>query len=151
MAPPLQDLYFLVRALGIDVGTKTLGIALTDEAAIAAHPLEVLRRAGNAADAAAVATLVAAHGVTDVVVGMPYELSGQIGHRGRRVREFTNVLRRALDAAVKFHEQDERFTTKQAERVLIEADMSRARRRDVIDQQAACLILQTWLEAARSK
>jgi putative Holliday junction resolvase len=135
-----------MRALGLDVGQKTIGVALTDEAEVAAHPLQTLQRAGNAADAAAVAALVAEHAVTDVVVGMPFELSGQIGHRARRVQEFANALRGALADQVKLHEQDERFTTAEAERVLIEADVSRAKRKGVIDQQAAVLILQAWLE-----
>jgi putative Holliday junction resolvase len=139
-----------MRALGLDVGAKTIGVALTDEAEVAAHPLQTLQRAGNAADAAAVAALVAAHAVTDVVVGMPFELSGQIGHRARRVQEFANALRGALGDAVKLHEQDERFTTREAERVMIEADVSRSKRREVIDQQAAILILQGWLDARRS-
>jgi putative Holliday junction resolvase len=139
-----------MRALGLDVGAKTIGIALTDEAEVAAHPLTTVERAGNAADAAAVAALVAAHAVTDVVIGMPFELSGQIGHRARRVHEFANALRGALGDAVKLHEQDERFTTREAERVMIEADVSRSKRREVIDQQAAILILQGWLDARRS-
>jgi len=139
-----------MRGLGLDVGQKTIGVALTDEAEVAAHPLQTLQRAGNAADAAAVAALVAEHAVTDVVVGMPFELSGQIGHRARRVQEFANALRGALGDDVKLHEQDERFTTREAERVMIEADVSRSKRREVIDQQAAVLILQGWLDARRS-
>jgi len=139
-----------VRALGLDVGAKTIGVALTDEAEIAAHPLTVLDRAGNLDDASAILALVTEHGVTDVVVGIPYDLSGQIGHRARRVLEFAKALRAALDPAVELHEQDERFTTREAERVMIEADVSRSKRRDVIDQQAAILILQGWLDARRS-
>ena len=139
-----------MRALGLDVGQKTIGVALTDEAEVAAHPLQTLQRAGNAADAAAVAALVAQHAVTDVVVGMPFELSGQIGHRARRVQEFANALRGALGDRVKLHEQDERFTTREAERVMIEADVSGSKRCEVIDQQAAILILQGWLDARRS-
>ena len=138
-----------MRALGLDVGSKTIGIALTDEANIAAHPLTVLERAGNSGDSARIAALVAEHGVTDLVVGMPYELSGRIGHRARRVRELIAALRAALGAAVAYHEQDERFTTAEAERVLLAADVSRARRRQVIDQQAAALILQAWLDGGR--
>jgi putative holliday junction resolvase len=140
-----------MRALGLDIGTKTIGVALTDELGIAAHPLTVLPRAGNSDDSATVAALVAAHGVTDVVVGMPYELSGRLGHRARRVHEFLSVLRDALGAAVACHEQDERFTTAEAERVLIDADLSRAKRKAVIDQQAAALILQGWLDAHRAR
>jgi putative holliday junction resolvase len=139
-----------MRALALDVGEKTIGLALTDEALIAAHPLTVLRRIGNFGDVAAIAALVAEHGVTDIVVGMPYELSGKLGHRARRVQSFMTVLRAALPAIL-LHEQDERFTTAQAERVLIEGDVSRARRRSVIDQQAAALILQGWLDAQRAR
>jgi putative Holliday junction resolvase len=139
-----------VRALGLDVGTKTIGLAMTDEANIAAHPLAVLPRTGNSRDSARIAALVAEHGITDVIVGLPYELSGRIGHRARRVRELVAALRAALGEAVACHEQDERFTTAQAERVLIEADVSRAKRREVIDRQAAALILQAWLDATRA-
>jgi putative Holliday junction resolvase len=138
-----------MRVLALDVGSKTIGLAMTDEAMIAAHPLGVLQRIGHSGDALAVAQVVHEHGVTDVVVGMPFELSGKLGHRARRVQVFIAALRAALPAAVQLHEQDERFTTAEAERVLIAADVSRARRRGVIDQQAATLILQGWLDAQR--
>ena len=140
-----------MRALALDVGSKTIGLAMTDEAMIAAHPLRVLGRTGNSGDASAIAQLVKEHGVTDVVVGMPFELSGKIGHRARRVQSFITALREVLPAVVQVHEQDERFTTAEAQRVLIAADVSRAKRRDVIDQQAAALILQAWLDARRSR
>jgi len=138
-----------MRALALDVGSKTIGLAMTDEAMIAAHPLGVLQRVGHAGDATAIVAVVNEHGVTDVVVGMPFELSGKLGHRARRVQAFIAALRAALPAAVQLHEQDERFTTAEAQRVLIAADVSRARRRDVIDQQAATLILQGWLDVKR--
>ena len=140
-----------MRALGLDVGSKTIGVALTDEANVAAHPLTVVPRAGNRVDSQTVHALVVEHAVTDVVVGMPFELSGRIGHRGRRVGEFVASLREHLDHGVALHEQDERFTTAEAERVLIEANVSRARRAEVIDQQAATIILQTWLDARRPR
>ena len=73
--------YLPVRALGLDVGSKKIGVALTDEASIAAHPLTVLERVGNSGDSVNIAALVAEHGVTDLVVGIPYELSGRVGHR----------------------------------------------------------------------
>ena len=138
-----------MRALGLDIGSKTIGVAITDEANIAAHPLTVLPRVGNSGDSVKIAALVAEHGVTDVVIGIPYELSGRSGHRARRVRVFAEVLRTALGDAVTCHEQDERFTTAEAERVLLEADVSRQKRRAVIDQQAATLILQAWLDGER--
>lgn len=138
-----------MRALGLDVGSKTIGIALTDEAEVAAHPLTVLQRVGNSGDAAAIVALCSEHTVTDVVVGMPYELSGRIGPRAKRVQDLVTVLRAQLPAALALHEQDERFSTAEAEKVLIAADVSRQKRREVIDQQAAALILQGWLDAQR--
>ena len=141
-----------MRALGLDVGTKTIGVAISDEAGIAAHPLDVLSRHGTEQDVHTVCTIVRDRGVVAVVVGIPYELSGREGHRARRVRVLFDALRAALPPAVELHEQDERFTTREAERVLIDADLSRARRKSVIDQQAAALILQGWLDRrARSE
>jgi len=139
-----------VRALGIDLGSKTIGLSVTDEAEIAAHPLDVLERQGTDKDVSAISTLVDKLDITDVVIGMPFELSGKVGHRARLVQQFAQALRARLAPAVKLHEQDERFTTAEAERVLIEADVSRARRREVIDQQAAALILQAWLDAQKA-
>jgi len=136
-----------VRALGLDVGSKTIGVAISDELGMAAHPERVLARKGTVSDVAALLEIVRARDVNVVVVGLPYELSGEIGPRARRVRVLTTALRAALPAEVELHEQDERFTTALAERVLIEADVSRARRKDVIDKQAAAVILQGWLDA----
>ena len=138
-----------MRALGLDIGSKTIGVAITDEANIAAHPLTVLARVGNSGDVVRISAMVAEHGVTDVVVGIPYELSGREGHRARRVRVLWDALRAQLGPAIAYHEQDERFTTAEAERLLISADVSRAKRRSVIDRQAAALILQAWLDASR--
>ena len=140
-----------MRALGLDVGAKTIGVAVTDEAAIAAHPNRVIARAGNASDVSTIQTLVAELDISDIVVGMPYELSGKVGHRARKVQQFAQALLAKLAGAVKLHEQDERFTTAEAERVLLDADLSRAKRREVIDQQAAALILQAWLDAYKKR
>jgi putative holliday junction resolvase len=149
----LQGLYFSgialglpMRALGLDVGQKTIGVAITDEAAIAAHPVCVIERAGTDRDVSAIQTLVAKNSITDVVLGMPFELTGKIGHRARRVQEFARALRARLGEAMSWHEQDERFSTAEAERVLLAADLSRARRKEVIDRQAAVVILQAWLD-----
>jgi putative Holliday junction resolvase len=140
-----------MRALGLDVGSKTIGVALTDEAGIAAHPLRVIARKGTDSDVSTIQTLVAEHDIRDIVIGMPFELSGKLGHRAKRVQEFADALRTRLGDAVKLHEQDERFTTAEAERVLLDADLSRQRRKQVIDQQAAALILQAWLDARRAR
>ena len=139
-----------MRALGLDVGSKTIGLAITDEAEIAAHPAGVIERGGTERDVSAIQTLVVEKNITDIVIGMPFELSGKVGHRARRVVELATALRARVPEAVQFHEQDERFTTAEAQRVPIAADVSRARRKDVIDQQAAALILQTWLDSTKA-
>ena len=137
-----------MRALGLDVGSKTIGVAISDELGLAAHPDHVIARRGTAADVAAIVTLCQTRAVAAVVVGMPFELSGREGVAARRVRLLLGALRQARPALV-IHEQDERFSTAEAERVLIAGDVSRARRKAVIDQQAAAIILQSWLDAAR--
>jgi putative holliday junction resolvase len=141
-----------MRALGLDVGTKTIGVALTDEANIAAHPHSVLERLGNLRDSEVVAAMCRENAVTDVVIGMPFELSGRIGLRAKRVKELIAAMTPVLATlSIAVHEQDERFTTAEAQRVLIEADVSRQKRKGVIDQQAAALILQGWLDSRRPK
>jgi len=138
-----------MRALGLDVGSRTIGVAVSDELGIAAHPVEVIARAGTRADVASVTERVSTLGAAAVVIGIPYEMSGREGPRARRVRVFLDALRAALPAGVDIHEEDERFSTVTAERVLLDADLSRRRRRQVIDKQAAAVILQGWLDRRR--
>jgi putative Holliday junction resolvase len=140
-----------VRVLALDVGMKTIGVAVSDELGIAAHPRETLARKGNRADAAAVAALARKEEAARVVVGLPLELSGNVGHRAKRVLLFVDALKAALPEDVPVETWDERFSTAGAERVLLEADLSRARRKQVIDAQAAAFILQGWLDARRAK
>jgi putative Holliday junction resolvase len=140
-----------VRVLGLDVGSKTIGVALSDGLGLAAHPLTTLARKGTAADAAAVAALVAEHEAVAVVVGWPLELSGAEGPRARRVAVLVDAIAARLPASVPIHKWDERFSTVAVERVLIEGDLSRAKRKRVVDRAAAAYILQGWLDAARPK
>ncbi len=137
--------------MGLDVGMKTIGVAVSDELGLAAHPVTTVARKGTAPDAAAIAALVAEREVGDVVVGWPLELSGKVGPRARRVQVFIDALRAALPASAGIHTWDERFSTVAVERVLIDADLSRRRRREVVDRQAAAYILQGWLDARRPR
>ena len=135
--------------MGLDVGSKTIGVAISDELGIAANPVTTVSRRGTAADATTIAALVADREVAAVVVGWPLELSGLVGPRARRVQVFIDALRAALPEQVAMHTWDERFSTVAAERVLLEADLSRRKRRQVVDRQAAAYILQGWLDARR--
>ena len=139
-----------VRVVGLDVGQKTIGVALSDELGLAAHPLVTLQRGGTEADVAAVAKLVGEREAKAVVVGLPLEMSGEVGPRAKRVRVLIDALRARLGEGVPVHEWDERFSTVAVERVLIDADLSRRRRKQVIDKQAAAYILQGWLDGQRS-
>jgi putative holliday junction resolvase len=140
-----------VRALGLDVGSKTIGVAISDELGLAAHPVEVIARQGTTADVDRIARLIDSREVTEIIVGLPLELSGQVGLRARRVRILVDALRSRLGERVPIHEQDERFSTVAVERVLLDADVSRKKRKEVVDKQAAAYILQGWLDARRPR
>jgi len=130
--------------IGIDLGTKTLGLALSDVTRTIASGLTTLARAKFAADAKALLALAERHGVGGLVVGMPFNLDGSEGPRVQATRAFTRNLSQ-LTALPILH-WDERLSTAAAERALLEADTSRRRRAAVIDKVAATLILQSALD-----
>jgi putative Holliday junction resolvase len=141
-----------MRALGIDVGSKTIGVAVSDEDGVIATACEVLMRRGHNDDAAAIAARVRDRAVGHVVVGLPLELDGREGRRARTVRAFLDVLARELgrgDDHVELVAWDERFSPAAAQRAMIEADASRAERKRHIDAVAAQFILQGWLDSRR--
>lgn len=140
-----------MRHLGLDVGSKTIGLAVSDSSALIAQARQVLKRQGHEKDADAILAFVQSEQVDSIIVGMPYELDGRIGHRARLVQQFIAVLERTLSTAltnpVPITTWDERFSTAAAERTLLEANMSRANRKQRIDAMAAQFILQGWLDA----
>lgn len=134
------------RLLGLDVGSKTVGLALSDARLTIASPVDTLKRGKFAGDARRIAALVAAEDVGALVIGLPVELSGREGPRCQSVRQFADNLLKVVDLPVAFW--DERMSTAAVERVLIdEADLSRRRRREVVDKMAAAYILQGALDA----
>lgn len=133
--------------MGLDVGERTLGVALSDELGLTAQGLTVIRRSDPAGDLDRIAALVERHEVGSVVVGLPLNMDGSIGPQAERVLAFAAVLRERLGLPV--HTWDERWTTRAAERLLIEGDVSRRRRRQTVDKMAAAIILQGYLDRAR--
>ncbi len=131
-----------MRILGLDVGSKRIGVAATDELGVAAHGVTVLERRGTAKDVAQIAAEARRLGATRLVVGLPLEPDGSCGHRAARVRVLIDALR-AVGLPV--DECDEQFSTVEAEETLLEANLSRARRKKVIDRAAAAVILTRWL------
>jgi len=134
-----------MRVMGLDVGTKTVGVAVSDPLGLTAQGITTVRRKNRKADLSALTTLIAEHEVTRLVVGLPLNMDGSEGPRAEACRKFGDLV--AAEANLPVEYWDERLTTVAAERALLEADLSRERRREVIDQVAASLILQGWLDA----
>lgn len=134
-----------MRAMGLDVGTKTVGVAVADELGITAQPITVIRRSNLKTDLAELIRLAQDREVDRFVVGLPLNMDGSEGPRAQATRKFGDALAKASNLTIIY--QDERLTTVAAERSLLEADVSRSKRREVIDQVAAALILQGWLDA----
>lgn len=132
------------RIMAIDYGQKRLGLAISDPLGIIAQGLGVIERKGKKKDIQSLKDLIEENGVGEVVLGLPRSLSGGEGTLQEEVENFGRRLEAGLGIKVAY--QDERFTTAQAERVLIDADVSRKKRRGVIDKMAAQLILQNYLD-----
>jgi putative Holliday junction resolvase len=146
---PLLDLPDLLpagtRLLGVDVGTKRIGLAVADVSRTIATPLETIARTRLDRDLDRLAQCAAEVLAGGFVVGLPVEMDGREGRRCQAVRQFAGDLLKRIDAPLAFW--DERLSTAAVERVLIkEADLSRQRRRQVVDKTAACFILQGALD-----
>ena len=136
-----------MRVLGLDVGERRIGVALSDALGLTAQRLMLLERTNIAEDVAAVKTLVAAHGVERIIVGLPLTLKGERGIQAQKVSAFAERLHRHVAVPVEL--LDERLTTLQGERALREVGTSARRRKQTIDQVAAQLILQHYLDGRR--
>lgn len=132
------------RLLGLDVGTKTVGLALSDVTRSIATPYHTLRRTKFTKDAEAIREAIEKNGVGALVIGLPFNLDGSEGPRAQSTRAFARNL--AAHVAVPMTFWDERLSTAAVERHLIEADVSRKRRAEVIDRMAAAYILQGALD-----
>lgn len=138
------------RAVGLDLGTRRIGVALSDSAGTVATPYEMVPRAGDRVrDHARIAALVDEAGADVVVVGLPLSLDGSIGPAARAILDEVGELRAALDVEVVTW--DERLSTVEAERSLRHMGVRKGRRRRVVDQVAATVILQSWLDAGQPR
>lgn len=132
------------RLFGLDLGEKTIGIAMTDILLTVATPLETLPRRKFTTDADALIALIKKHGVGGMVVGLPLNMNGTEGPSAQSARAFVRNFLAKHDLPVLFW--DERLSTAAVTRTLIEADVSRAKRKDVVDKMAASFILQGALD-----
>ncbi len=132
------------RLMGLDLGSKTIGAAVSDLGRTIATPTVTLRRRKFKADARALRAIIEENDVGGLVIGLPLNMDGSEGPRCQSVRQFAANLLGEFDIAIAFW--DERLSTVSAERALLEADMSRKRRAEVIDKMAAAIILQGALD-----
>ncbi|MGH7115287.1 MAG: Holliday junction resolvase RuvX [Stellaceae bacterium] len=133
-----------MRLIGLDVGTKTIGLALSDTRRIIATPLETIRRRRFADDMARLLALVDAHRAGGLVIGLPLTLAGGDGPRTQSVRQFARNLVALRDLPIAWW--DERLSTAAVTREMIAADMTRRRRAQIVDRVAAAYILQGCLD-----
>ncbi len=132
------------RVLALDVGSHTIGMAVSDPLGITAQGLETYRRKNKRTDLAALQQVISEYGIAEIVVGLPLRMSGQEGIQAGRMREFVEVLKAEFELPV--HLIDARLTSVEANRVLRESEMSIRKRAGAVDRLAAVLILQNFLQ-----
>jgi putative Holliday junction resolvase len=134
-----------MRILGLDVGSKTIGVAVSDELSLTAQGLTTLKRKVLKQDIKQLLKVIEENGVEKVVVGLPKNMNGSLGPSAEIVISLIGELKKFIDLPVVTW--DERLSTVAAQRVLLEADMSRKKRKRVVDKVAAIIILQGYLDS----
>ena len=140
-----------MRILGLDIGSKTVGVAVSDPLGVIATGVTTIERVGIRKDTGKVIDYINEYGCDTVVIGLPLSLDGGDSVQTQNVRDFRKMLENKLKSSgplsnVRVEWQDERYSTVEAEEVLIEANMSREERKKIIDRQAAIVILQRYLD-----
>ena len=142
-----------MRKLGLDVGDKTIGVAVSDALDITAQGITTIERVGIKKDTGRILDYIKEYDCDTVVIGLPLKLDGTDSPQTEKVREFRQKLENKLIGSgmnhVNVEYYDERLTTVMAEKVLIEADMRRSKRKEIIDRQAAVIILQSYMDSSR--
>ena len=132
------------RLIGLDVGDRTIGVAVSDLLMITAQGVTTIKRTNLKADIQELKKIIDEYNVTKIIVGMPKMMDGTVGIQGEKVIEFTEKIKAKIDLPMDF--QDERLTTALSEKILISADVKRKKRKEVIDKLAAVQILTTYME-----
>ncbi len=137
-----------LRKMGLDFGNKTIGIAVSDALGLTAQAKDVIKRTNLRDDLCIIKDYLEKYKIDEIVVGMPRNMDGTKGESARKVQAFVNFLKNNLDLEITLW--DERLTSVQAEKILLTADLSRDKRKKVIDQLAAAIILQSYLENGKN-
>ena len=137
-----------MRKMSLDLGDRRIGIATSDPLGIIANPLETYTRSSMSRDIQYISHLVQKHEVDTIILGLPINMDGTEGERVEKSRQFGDLLKQNMPN-IKIDYMDERWTTVSAERMLIDADVSREKRKTVIDKVAATIILQSYLDKVK--
>lgn len=137
----------MIRIMGLDVGDKTIGIAISDPLGFTSQGITTIMRTNIKTDMRELREIIEEYGVQKVVIGLPKNMNNTLGPQGEKVVEFSEKFKKRFDLEVIF--QDERLSTVSAERMLISSDVRRSKRKEVIDKVAATYILQTYLDTIR--
>lgn len=146
-ANPLESIPAAGRIMGLDLGTKTIGVAISDGMRYSATPLETIKRTKFTADAIRLDELIAQNSIVAIILGLPLNMDGSEGPRVQSTRAFARSLAQRISLPIAFW--DERLSTSAVTRMMIEADMRRDRRAEVVDKLAASYILQGALDRLR--
>ena len=135
------------RIMGLDIGDKTIGVAVSDLMGLTAQGVTTIKRVGKKKDIEAIKQIIAEKQVNKIVSGLPKNMNGTIGTQGEKVQKFCELLKEEINLPIEFW--DERLSTVAAERSLIEGNVRRENRKKVIDMLAAVIILQGYLDSKR--
>lgn len=138
-----------VRIMGLDIGSHTIGVAITDELRITAQGLKTIRRKSKEEDFEEIIRIIDQFKIGKIVVGLPKNMNGTLGKQAERVLQWIKTIRQKVDLPIVTW--DERFSTVEASRILLEADLSRRKRKKAIDKLAAVIILQGYIEKDRNQ
>ena len=134
-----------MRILALDVGTKTIGVAVSDELQISSNGVKTIQRKSIKSDMNELKEIIEEYIPAEIVVGLPYREDGSLGKRGQDIEEFSKKIENRFKLPVVYY--DESYSTVFAEKALIEADLSRKKRKKIIDKMAAVVILQGYLDS----
>lgn len=139
----------VMRMMGLDIGEKTIGVAISDELGLTAHGLKTIIRKGSEEEFSEIHTLITQYQIRKIVVGLPKNMDGTLGKQAEFVLLWIKELKERVSIPVVVW--DERLSTVEANKTLLQADLSRAKRKRVINQLAASLILQGYLDRKRTQ
>ena len=133
-----------MRILGLDVGQKTIGVAVSDPLGFTAQGITTIRREKKSKDIEELKKICDEYKVETIVIGLPKNMNGTIGFAGEKIQEFSELIKEEIGIKIEFW--DERLTTVAAHRAMLEADLSRGKRKKIVDKIAASYILQGYLD-----